>query len=93
MKCDEHKIDYHKIDPAYTSQTCPSCGTIDRKNRNNELFKCISCGYTGDADYVASINILRTFLRNDGSDKANTWWPLEFHHGVEVTRTPQSQAV
>ena len=83
-KCEENCISFRMVNPAYTSQTCPSCGHVDKKNRVNESFQCVKCSFSGDADYVASINILRTFLRSDGSDKANTWWHLEFHHGVEV---------
>lgn len=46
------------VDPAYTSQLCPNCGTIGRENRPNRgLFSCASCGHTGPADVIAAGNI------------------------------------
>jgi transposase len=37
-------------------------GIVDRLNRCGEVFKCIGCGFTADADYVGAVNILRSFL-------------------------------
>lgn len=46
------------VDPRYTSQTCPACGCIDRKNRpTRDRFKCISCGHAGPSDTTAARNI------------------------------------
>ena len=46
------------IDPHNTSRECPICHTIDRKNRpERSLFRCISCGFEGEADFIASLNI------------------------------------
>ena len=46
------------VDPKNTSRECPKCHTIDKKNRTNrDKFKCIQCGYGGEADYIASLNI------------------------------------
>jgi len=48
-----------KVEPKYTSQTCSSCGYIDKKNRvNQSKFVCIACGYCENADINASKNIL-----------------------------------
>lgn len=49
------------VPPQYTSQTCPKCGHVDSLNRKGEKFKCLQCGYSGDADYVGAINILSRF--------------------------------
>lgn len=47
------------VNPAYTSQTCNSCGTIDKKSRVSQAeFVCTSCGILTNADYNASKNIL-----------------------------------
>jgi putative transposase len=47
-----------KIKPAYTSQRCSVCGTVDAKARESQaLFACRSCGYTGNADVNAARNI------------------------------------
>ncbi|MES0337674.1 MAG: transposase [Candidatus Magnetobacterium sp. LHC-1] len=59
--CEVVGVQLHKVNPAYTSQTCFDCGDVHRSNRNGELFKCRSCGYTVDADYNASLNILNRF--------------------------------
>lgn len=47
------------VDPKYTSQTCPECGFVSRENRKTQAdFVCISCGYSANADYVGSVNVL-----------------------------------
>lgn len=49
------------VEPAYSSQLCPDCGTIGRENRRTQaFFKCVSCDHTGPADVIAARNI-RTF--------------------------------
>jgi len=48
------------INPAYTSQMCSKCGHTHEENRLTQSeFKCISCGYSENADYNAAINISR----------------------------------
>jgi len=47
-----------KVDPAYTSQTCSICGTLDKQARKGEVYQCGSCGVSLDADLNASKNIL-----------------------------------
>ncbi len=54
---EENGILFQRVDPAYTSQFCSRCGTIDKKNRNGESYQC-SCGLDMDADWNAAINIL-----------------------------------
>jgi len=46
------------VDPAYTSQGCSCCGTIDKRNRPNQAtFSCVSCGHSEPADLNAARNI------------------------------------
>jgi len=48
------------VDPAHTSQTCPECGHVSRKNRpTRDRFCCESCSFARDADSVAAENIRR----------------------------------
>ena len=47
-----------EVDPRNTSRTCPKCGHIDKANRKSQsLFSCNRCGFSGNADYIASLNI------------------------------------
>lgn len=49
-----------KVNPAYTSQTCSECGTIDKASRESQAsFACRHCGFASHADTNAAINILR----------------------------------
>lgn len=50
-----------KFNPAYTSQTCPKCGHVDRnsRNRRNHLFTCTNCGYRSNDDRIAAMNLHR----------------------------------
>lgn len=59
--CEVVGVQLHRVDPAYTSQMCSACGSVHRSNRHGEIFKCKSCGYTTDADYNASLNILNRY--------------------------------
>ncbi len=56
LKIKAHTI---TINPAYTSQECPSCGYVSRKNRYGTKFQCRSCGRISHADVVGAINVLR----------------------------------
>ena len=45
------------VNPAYSSQTCPSCGFVHRRNRNGDRFQCQYCRCRDDADRVAAHNL------------------------------------
>lgn len=47
-----------KVPPAYTSQRCHVCNTVDKSSRQGEVYHCKTCGGTFDADINAAINIL-----------------------------------
>ena len=47
-----------KVNPAYTSQTCRSCGYIHRSNRTGEIFRCRFCGMRTQADIHGARNTL-----------------------------------
>jgi putative transposase len=47
------------VDPRHTSQTCPVCGHQEKENRlTQDEFRCLECFFEGNADSVASQNIL-----------------------------------
>jgi putative transposase len=56
----EHKAQgrVEKVNPAYTSQRCSRCGTVDREARESQAaFRFRSCGYRANADHNAARNI------------------------------------
>jgi IS605 OrfB family transposase len=61
-QCEINRISFRSVAPYYTSTTCPVCGHSDRGNRNGEVFLCLSCGHTDNADVNAGKNILNRFL-------------------------------
>ena len=48
--------DRKQVNPAYTSQTCPECGYLNKANRKGDRFQCLKCGRAGQADVIAAIN-------------------------------------
>ena len=63
QKCEVNCVRLHQVEPRHTSQTCPLCGNVDKRNRDGTLFRCIACGYESNADLNASINILNRFCQ------------------------------
>ncbi|MDR1795680.1 MAG: transposase, partial [Erysipelotrichaceae bacterium] len=54
---------YIKVSAAYTSQTCPLCGAVDKENRKTQAkFFCVHCGHSDDADVNAAVNIKKRGL-------------------------------
>jgi len=51
-------VPFVQVNPAYTSQTCSTCGFIDKKNRRSQAqFTCGRCGFVEHADHNAARNI------------------------------------
>ncbi len=51
-----------KINPAYTSQDCSSCGYRVKKKLSDRIHNCPNCSLIMDRDLNASLNILRIGL-------------------------------
>ena len=48
-----------KVDPRFTSQTCPKCEHVSKENRLSQAeFKCQKCNYINNADIVGALNVL-----------------------------------
>ena len=60
-KAREHGSYLIKVNPAYTSQRCPKCGTICKENRDktNHSYHCNNCHYQSNDDRVAAMNIVQ----------------------------------
>jgi len=50
-----------KVNPAYTSQTCPKCGHTEKANRDkhNHIFCCKACNYKSNDDRIGAMNLYR----------------------------------
>ncbi len=50
-----------KVNPAWTSKTCPACGAR-RRGRVGKVFVCLKCDWEMDRQINAGLNILKTAL-------------------------------
>lgn len=76
----EEKIKLHNlpieiiyVNPAYTSQTCPNCGFVARKNRDYQArqFRCQHCGFTANDDVrYRLVNEIVQSARSAGAEAA-----------------------
>jgi putative transposase len=60
-KAELHGDKVIKVDPAYTSQTCPKCGHTEKANRDHHkhVFRCKCCGYESNDDRIGAMNLYR----------------------------------
>lgn len=60
-KAKQNQSSVIKVDPRYTSQSCPACGHTEKSNRNKKihLFTCKNCGYTSNDDRIGAMNLYR----------------------------------
>jgi len=57
-----------KVDPKFTSQTCPKCKHISKENRlSQSKFVCQKCHYTNNADIVGALNILDRWVNGNNA--------------------------
>jgi len=63
-KAYERGLNVVEVDARKTSITCPSCGYMNRENRNSDRFKCKKCGFEFNSHYVACLNLFSRL--NDG---------------------------
>lgn len=64
---ENHGIEVHNVNPAYTSQQCSGCGLSTSENRQGSSFRCVHCGKTLHADVNAARNIIgRRSAPSDG---------------------------
>lgn len=61
-KCEKFGGLLVKVDPAYTSQDCSSCGNRVKKSLSIRTHICTKCGTVLDRDHNASLNILQKGL-------------------------------
>ncbi len=62
-KAEERGVPVIKVDPRYTSKTCPRCGEIkQRRSRVGRVFVCDKCGWRKERQLNAGLNICKTAL-------------------------------
>lgn len=71
-----------QVNAAYSSQTCPCCGFVHRKNRYGDRFQCLFCGHGGDADAMAALNLLDRWNDPD----ILLWTPKERVRAILMSR-------
>ncbi|MEU2026417.1 transposase [Streptomyces sp. NPDC016469] len=73
-----------KINPAYTSQTCPVCKRVDAASRKSQAeFVCTACSHAEHADVVGAKNTLAA-----GHGGYRTWSPPGVGPGREASTGP-----
>ena len=71
-----------KVNPAWTSKTCPACGAR-RRDRVGEDFVCLVCDWEMDRQHNAALNILKTALAsNEALARAVRFQPGALRHDV-----------
>ena len=63
-KAEEQGVPIIKVNPAWTSKSCPKCGEQkEPRSRVGRVFVCEACGWRCDRQLNAGLNICRTVLR------------------------------
>lgn len=58
-----HGITVAEVDAHHTSRTCSRCGHCEKANRKTQSdFRCLSCGYSQNADLNGSFNIRARYV-------------------------------
>ncbi len=71
-----------KVNPAWTSKTCPACGAR-RRDRVGQDFVCLVCDWEMDRQHNAGLNILKTALASNGAlARAVRFRPGALHDAV-----------
>lgn len=67
-KAERAGVEVIKVNPKYTSQTCPCCGHVAAENRpTRDRFHCLKCAFDEDADIVGARNILARTVVGPGA--------------------------
>jgi putative transposase len=71
-----------KVNPAWTSKTCPVCGAR-RRDRVGKVFVCLMCDWEMDRQINAGLNILKTALAShEALARAVRFQPGALRHDV-----------
>ncbi len=70
---------------AWTSQTCPNCGSTEDTTRHQDTLTC-TCGFEGHADLAASETFLRRHQNSESSDWRTRHNVSRQRHETDVAR-------
>jgi len=71
------------VNPRGTSHICPECKHNERANRpDRNTFRCVQCGFSGNADHIAAINIAARAV--DVTQRIVACDEAEARKGIEV---------
>lgn len=77
----------HRVNPAYTSQTCSKYGYIAKGNRKTQpAFRCLDCGFAMNADIDAAMNIWASGMASINGRGAYVRPVLVRQDGQQVTK-------
>jgi len=57
----ERGLEVVEVSPKGTSSRCPRCGS-ELVSNGYKLLKCGKCGFTGDRDVIATVNLYKSLL-------------------------------
>ena len=92
-KAEERGLWPVEVHPAYTSSTCPECGTRDLDSRESrDTFRCTNCGHDAHADLNAARMIAIRALWNLNGGKKTSESLMTYTEGLSTSRS-QGQTV
>jgi IS605 OrfB family transposase len=65
-KCERNGIKVKFINPAYTSQKCSGCGSLNTRRPTQNRFECLDCGLRLHADLNGARNIMVATRNHNG---------------------------
>ena len=89
---EEYGITIEARSEAWTSQTCPNCGSTTDTIRHQDTLTC-SCGFEGHADLVASESFLRRYTDVPRPMARPVRFEWDSHEWLESPRSPRPKDV
>ncbi len=80
------------MNAAYTSQTCLSCGWVDKRSRQGDRFVCTRCHFRAAADRVGAVNVKRRYTDAELRERIQAFTPKEKVKAVLLEIYGRSQA-
>lgn len=71
-KCLNSGINVVRVDPAWTSKTCSSCGSTNTSRPKQQSFICLDCSFKLDADLNGSRNIRNRYTQSEWANSESS---------------------